>query len=83
MLIMELKVKSDFDIIRHFPSVVIGKPLAADTLNPCFEGKVTAFTLKKDCRAIAQAISRWLPTAAAHVRARVWSCGICGGQSGA
>jgi hypothetical protein len=30
-------------------------------------------------RAIAQAVSRWLPTAAA----RVWSCGICGGQSGA
>jgi hypothetical protein len=28
-------------------------------------------------------ISRWLPTAAARVRARVWSCGICGGQSGA
>jgi hypothetical protein len=34
-------------------------------------------------RAIAQAISRWLPTAAARVRARVWSCEICGGQSGA
>jgi hypothetical protein len=33
-------------------------------------------------RAIAQAVSRWLPTAAARVRARVWSCGICGGQSG-
>jgi hypothetical protein len=34
-------------------------------------------------RAIAQAVSRWLPTAAARVRARVWSYGICGGQSGA
>jgi hypothetical protein len=34
-------------------------------------------------RAIAQAVSRWLPNAAALVRARVWSCGICGGQSGA
>jgi hypothetical protein len=34
-------------------------------------------------RAIAQAVSRWLPIAAAQVRARVWSCGICGGQSGA
>jgi hypothetical protein len=32
--------------------------------------------------AIAQAVSRWLPTTAAQVRARVWSCGICGGQSG-
>jgi hypothetical protein len=34
-------------------------------------------------RAIAQAVSRWLPTVAARVRARVWSCGICGRQSGA
>jgi hypothetical protein len=34
-------------------------------------------------RAIAQAVSRWLPTAAARVRARVWSSWICGGQSGA
>jgi hypothetical protein len=34
-------------------------------------------------RAIAQAVSRWLPTAAARVRVRDWSCGICGGQSGA
>jgi hypothetical protein len=25
----------------------------------------------------------WLPTAAARVRVRVWSSGICGGQSGA
>jgi hypothetical protein len=28
-------------------------------------------------------LSRWFPNAAARVRARVWSCGICGGQSGA
>jgi hypothetical protein len=33
-------------------------------------------------RAIAQAVSRWLPTAAARVRARVWSCEICSRQSG-
>jgi hypothetical protein len=33
-------------------------------------------------RAIAQEVSRWLPTAAARVRARIKSCGICGGQSG-
>jgi hypothetical protein len=32
--------------------------------------------------AIAQAVSRWLPTAAAQVRSQVKSCGICGGQSG-
>jgi hypothetical protein len=33
-------------------------------------------------RTIAQAVSRGLPTAAARVRARVKSCGICGGQRG-
>jgi hypothetical protein len=33
-------------------------------------------------RAIAEAVSRWLPTAAARVQSRVWSSGICGGQSG-
>jgi hypothetical protein len=32
-------------------------------------------------RAIAQVVSRWLATAV-QVRARVRSCGICGGQSG-
>jgi hypothetical protein len=29
----------------------------------------------------AQAVSRWLPTAAARVRTRVRSCGFCGGES--
>jgi hypothetical protein len=33
-------------------------------------------------RAITQAVSSLLPTAAARVRAQVKSCGICGGQSG-
>jgi hypothetical protein len=32
-------------------------------------------------RAVAQAFSRWLPTAAARVRVRA-ACGVCGGQSG-
>jgi hypothetical protein len=32
-------------------------------------------------RAVAQAVSRWLPTAAARVRVRAAS-GVCGGQSG-
>jgi hypothetical protein len=49
--------------------------------------KQTKFTLPHltpgKGHAIAQAVSRWLPTAAARVQARVWSCGICGGQSGA
>jgi hypothetical protein len=34
-------------------------------------------------RAISQAVSGWLATAAARVRALVWSSGICGGQSSA
>jgi hypothetical protein len=33
-------------------------------------------------RAIAQAVSRRLPTAAVGVHSQVRSCGICGGQSG-
>jgi hypothetical protein len=33
-------------------------------------------------RAIAQAVSRRLPTAAARVRSQVRSCGICGGKNG-
>jgi hypothetical protein len=33
-------------------------------------------------RGIAQAVSRRLPTAAARIRARVRSYGVCGGQSG-
>jgi hypothetical protein len=32
-------------------------------------------------RAIAQAVSRWLPTAVARVQTRVKSCVICGGHS--
>jgi hypothetical protein len=34
-------------------------------------------------RAIAKAVSRWLPTTAARVCALVWSSGSCGGQSNA
>jgi hypothetical protein len=36
-----------------------------------------------ESRAIVQAVSNWLPTAASRVRAQVTTCGICGGQSGA
>jgi hypothetical protein len=32
-------------------------------------------------RTVAQAVRRWLPTAAARVRVRP-ACGVCGGQSG-
>jgi hypothetical protein len=36
----------------------------------------------REGRVITQAVSRWFPTAGAWVRARVKSCGICGGESG-
>jgi hypothetical protein len=41
-----------------------------------------AFNSVQQGRAIAQAVSRQLPTAAARLRAQDRSCGICGGQSG-
>jgi hypothetical protein len=36
-----------------------------------------------DSSATVQAVSRWLPIGEVRVRARVWTCGICGGQRGA
>jgi hypothetical protein len=43
---------------------------------------IILFALTPDSgRAVAQAVSRWLPTAAARVRVRA-ACGISGGQSG-
>jgi hypothetical protein len=44
---------------------------------------VMLHTLRESGRAIAEAVSRWLPAAVARVQSRVWSSGICGGQSGA
>jgi hypothetical protein len=49
----------------------------------CEHGKERYTYVKDEGRAIAQAVSRWLPIAATRVRSRVWSNGICGGQSGA
>jgi hypothetical protein len=39
------------------------------------------FVIILEDRAVAQAVSRWLPTATARVRVRT-ACGVCGGQSG-
>jgi hypothetical protein len=49
-------------------------------LHPQAPGNTTDRTFLKS-RAIAQAVSRWLPTAAAQVRGQVWSLRICGGRS--
>jgi hypothetical protein len=43
---------------------------------------INLFLSNEPGRAIAEAFSRWPPTAAARVQSRVWSSGICGGQSG-
>jgi hypothetical protein len=40
------------------------------------------YLLQTESSAIAQAVSHWLPNAAARVRAWVSSCEICGGESG-
>jgi hypothetical protein len=42
----------------------------------CVINQTLSYLLAYLGRAIAEAVSRWLPTAAARVRARVWSCGI-------
>jgi hypothetical protein len=46
-------------------------------------GKERALPYRGTDRAIAQAVSRWFPSAAARVRAHVRTCGIYGGQIGA
>jgi hypothetical protein len=45
--------------------------------NKSFEVLINVF----QGRAVAQAVSRWFPTAAARVCVRA-ACGVCGGQSG-
>jgi hypothetical protein len=52
-------------------------------MNERWENFYTRQVTTSIIRAISQAVSRWLSTAAARVGARVWSCGGCGGQSGA
>jgi hypothetical protein len=45
--------------------------------SPCFVGVCMLSSLTtSEGRAIAQAVSHRLPTAAARVQTRVWSCGI-------
>jgi hypothetical protein len=57
-----------------------------DTLYKSYERKRIGFLyfFNQLChwQCIAWVVSRWLSTAVARFRARVRSCGICGGQSG-
>jgi hypothetical protein len=60
-------------IVKVFPLYYNVLPLKS---NYTFEERV------QKGRAIAQVVSRRLPTAAVRVRSQARSCGICGGQSG-
>jgi hypothetical protein len=60
--------------VAHFPEIYYSVPLQVPSAS-----QVTPTSYSQG-RPIAQAVSRWLPTAAARVRAQVRSCGICGGQ---
>jgi hypothetical protein len=64
-----------FGLVPFLPAIV--------NIKIAFKRSKTLVNFFLDGRAIAQAVSRWLPTAAARVRALVWSSGICGGQNGA
>jgi hypothetical protein len=67
-----------------FTSVIISQVFSntSEPLNVChLFNFVTTSYFQHGC-ATAQAVSRWLPTAAAQVRAWIRSCGICGGRSG-
>jgi hypothetical protein len=55
---------------------------ALEEIRPWYFGSQPVTILTELGRAIAEAVSRCLPTAAARVRARIWSCGVCDGQSG-
>jgi hypothetical protein len=75
-------------ILWYTPSVYLFKIFSSfcpiDCIRACLnirwgiKRRIQSKYASKVGRAIAQAVSRWLPTAAARVR----SCGICGGQSG-
>jgi hypothetical protein len=60
----------NYFILLHIPLPSPDRSMHLDVLSNC----------PTQGRAIAQAVSRWLPIAAVRVRARVWSYGICGGQ---
>jgi ABC-type proline/glycine betaine transport system substrate-binding protein len=53
--------------------------LKQDVLSPLHFNSALEYAIRKvqeNGHATAQAVSRWLPTAAARVQTWVWSCGI-------
>jgi hypothetical protein len=71
-------------ISQYFTKKEHSLPCSQEPSTGHYPVHTTAFCFSKvhSGRAIAQAVIRWLPTAVARVRARVWSSRICG-QSGA
>jgi hypothetical protein len=63
----------------HFLGIVSALLMTNKHLLPLFHIILIYYAFGGD---IVQAISRWVPTAATRVRAKVRSCGICSGQSG-
>jgi hypothetical protein len=68
---------------RYYPGSVleglknITKTSDLSVSGPKFEPKILRILVESIIAwSIAQAVSRWLPTAAARVQTRVWSCGI-------
>jgi hypothetical protein len=53
-----------------------GAEVAETSQKTSYAAGFDALVMRWDGRAIAQAVSRRLPTAAARVQTRVWSCGI-------
>jgi hypothetical protein len=85
------RVKWKISASQHFviPSISCESLLElSQLLVQCFQSRFAArwascvYQLSWLGRAIAKAVSRWLPTAVARVQSRVWLSGICGGQSG-
>jgi hypothetical protein len=70
---------SDVLFIHSFLHEWLYSPL----LGPRLFFSFVTFLTQMIGRAVPQTVSRWLPTVATRLRARVWSYGICGGQYGA
>jgi hypothetical protein len=74
--------RAGFLPVLRFPLPILIPPTAphsSSTIRSWYNKPVSG----RRGRAIAQADSRWLSTAAAWVRSRVWSSGICSVQIGA
>jgi hypothetical protein len=76
-------LKETNSVLKHFlPLTNINIPnLQSKTITNYEQTEIRAWACVQEGCAVAQAVSRWLPTAAARVRVRA-ACGVCGGQSG-